>query len=40
MIVAERKPIEDLDLFNVKIRRAIEKRMFIRRERHYKKELV
>lgn len=33
------KPIEDLDLFNVKIRRAIEKRMFIRRERHYKKEL-
>ena len=33
------KPIEDLDIFNVKIRRAIEKRMFIRRERLYKKEL-
>lgn len=33
------KPIEDLDIFNVKIRRAIEKRMFIRREVHYKQEL-
>jgi len=33
------KPIEDLDIFNVKIRRAIEKRMFIRREIHYKREL-
>ncbi len=33
------KPIEDLEMFNVKIRRAIEKRMFIRREYHYKKEL-
>lgn len=33
------KPIEDLDIFNVKIRRAVEKRMFIRRERHYKREL-
>ena len=33
------KPIEDLDIFNVKIRRAIEKRMFIRREHHYKREL-
>jgi len=33
------KPIEDLDIFNVKIRRAIEKRMFIRREVHYKREL-
>ena len=33
------KPIEDLDIFNVKLRRAIEKRMFIRRERHYKREL-
>lgn len=33
------KPIEDLDIFNVKIRRAIEKRMFIRREFEYKKEL-
>ncbi len=33
------KPIEDLDIFNVKIRRAIEKRIFIRREYHYKREL-
>lgn len=33
------KPIEDLDLFNVKIRRAIEKRMFIRREQQYKVHL-
>jgi len=33
------KPIEDLDIFNVKIRRAIEKRMFIRREYQYKREL-
>ena len=33
------KPIEDLDIFNVKIRRAIEKRTFIRREIHYKREL-
>ncbi len=33
------KPIEDLDIFNVKIRRAIEKRMYIRRESHYKREL-
>ncbi len=33
------KPIEDLDIFNVKIRRAIEKRTFIRRERHYKTAL-
>ena len=33
------KPIEDLDIFNVKISRAIEKRMFIRREQHYKREL-
>lgn len=33
------KPIEDLDIFNVKIRRAIEKRMFIRREARYKREL-
>jgi len=30
------KPIEDLDIFNVKIRRAIEKRNFILREREYK----
>ncbi len=33
------KPIEDIEIFNVKIRRAIEKRMFIRREEHYKREL-
>ncbi len=33
------KPIEDLDIFNVKIRRAVEKRMFIRREEQYKREL-
>lgn len=33
------KPIEDLDIFNVKIRRAIEKRMFVRRELEYKREL-
>lgn len=33
------KPIEDLDIFNVKIRRAIEKRMFVLRERHYKSAL-
>lgn len=29
------KPIEDLDMFNVKIRRAIEKRMFVLREKAY-----
>jgi putative nucleotidyltransferase with HDIG domain len=33
------KPIEDLDIFNVKIRRAIEKRTFILRERQYKTSL-
>lgn len=33
------KPIEDLDIFNVKIRRAIEKRNFILREREYKASL-
>lgn len=33
------KPIEDLDIFNVKIRRAIEKRSFILRERQYKSSL-
>jgi putative two-component system response regulator len=33
------KPIEDLDIFNVKIRRAIEKRSFILREREYKTAL-
>jgi putative two-component system response regulator len=30
------KPIEDLDLFNVKIRRAIEKRNYVLREQQYK----
>lgn len=30
------KPIEDLDIFNVKIRRAIEKRSFVLREKQYK----
>lgn len=33
------KPIEDLDLFEVKIRRAIEKRMFVLREQSYKENL-
>ncbi|WP_136809149.1 HD domain-containing phosphohydrolase [Desulfosediminicola flagellatus] len=33
------KPIEDLDIFNVKIRRAIEKRMYVLQERRYKAEL-
>jgi putative two-component system response regulator len=33
------KPIEDLDIFNVKIRRAIEKRNYVLRERQYKAAL-
>ncbi len=33
------KPIEDLDIFNVKIRRAIEKRMYVRQEKRYKESL-
>jgi putative nucleotidyltransferase with HDIG domain len=33
------KPIEDLDIFNVKIRRAIEKRMYVLQERRYKAAL-
>jgi len=33
------KPIEDLDIFNVKIRRAIEKRMYVLKERQYKESL-
>lgn len=33
------KPIEDLDIFNVKIRRAIEKRMYVLQERKYKEAL-
>jgi len=33
------KPIEDLDMFNVKIRRAMEKRNFVIREKTYKSHL-
>jgi putative nucleotidyltransferase with HDIG domain len=33
------KPIEDLDIFNVKIRQAIEKRMYVLQERQYKAAL-
>lgn len=33
------KPIEDLDLFNVKIKRAIEKRMYVLSEKAYKENL-
>lgn len=33
------KPIEDLDIFNVKIRRALEKRMYVLQERRYKEAL-
>ena len=33
------KPIDDLELFDVKIRRAIEKRMFVRREKSYTENL-
>jgi len=33
------KPIEDIDLFNVKINRAIEKRMFVVKEKAYKENL-
>lgn len=33
------KPIGDLDIFNVKIRRAIEKRMYVLKEREYKSHL-
>ncbi len=33
------KPIEDLDLFDVKIRRAIEKRMYVLKDKAYKKNL-
>jgi len=33
------KPIEDLDIFNVKIRRAIEKRNYVLQERRYKAAL-
>ncbi len=33
------KPIEDIELFHVKVRRAIEKRTFLRNEKVYKKDL-
>ncbi|MBA3004242.1 MAG: response regulator [Desulfurivibrio sp.] len=33
------KPIEDLDIFNIKIKRAIEKRMYVLQERTYKENL-
>lgn len=33
------KPIEDLDIFNVKIRRAIEKRMYVIKDRLYREAL-
>lgn len=33
------KPIEDIDIFNVKIRRAIEKRMYVIKEKEYKEAL-
>jgi len=33
------KPIEDLDIFNVKIRRAIEKRMYVLKEKQYRESL-
>ena len=33
------KPIEDIDIFNVKIRRAIEKRMYVLKDRKYKEAL-
>lgn len=33
------KPIEDLDIFNVKIRRAIEKRMYVIKEKKYRESL-
>jgi len=33
------KPIEDLDIFNIKIKRAIEKRMYVLQERAYKENL-
>ena len=33
------KPVQDLDIFNIKISRAIEKRMFVRRDKEYKVNL-
>ncbi len=33
------KPIEDLDIFNIKIKRAIEKRMYVIQEKAYKENL-
>ena len=33
------KPIEDLDIFNIKVKRAIEKRMYVVQEKAYKENL-
>ncbi len=33
------KPIEDLDIFNIKVKRAIEKRMYVLQEKAYKQNL-
>lgn len=33
------KPIDDLDIFNIRIKRAVEKRNFVLKERRYKKDL-
>lgn len=33
------KPVEDFDLFNAKIKRAVEKRMYVRLEKEYKENL-
>jgi len=33
------KPIEDLDIFNIKVKRAIEKRMYVLQEKAYKENL-
>ncbi len=33
------KPIEDLEIFNIKVKRAVEKRMYVRHERAYKENL-
>lgn len=33
------KPVQDLDIFNIKIRRAIEKRTYVLREKRYKQDL-
>ena len=33
------KPIDDIELFNIKVKRAVEKRSFLRNESHYKQNL-